>query len=358
MHRDDDPIQTFILCTSVGRMYSARSACIAAVWVLAACGQPQATTPPSPAPQTPGPLADTWAWDGSIWHRAAQGPSARYFASLAYDAQRHVFVLFGGQTAHGASDETWTWDGLKWNSMSPAHRPPARREAAMAYDPTHQVVVLYGGSLAAQAEGGSGSDTWTWDGSDWTQASASNEAPGPRRGSVMVTAGNRVLLFGGAQFANDGYAGDTWTWDGHSWSRVDHDPTPPGRRFPAVVWDPGNSSMIIYGGSGLNPEAGGGGAGTPLADGWLLKNGSWTQIKSPGPPALTQANSLWETGTKRALILFGMACPNPTDAVWAWDGAAWSQGNTPTVPARWGAAAAQDSVGKALLFGGSNESGC
>lgn len=339
-------------------MSIAKWASIGIVCVVAACGQPQVTTRASPTPPKPGPLGDTWTWDGSVWHRAAQGPSPRYLASLAFDAERRVFVLFGGVTASGDSDETWTWDGLKWTAMSPAHKPAARREAAMAYDPSHKVVVLYGGSVAAQAEGGSGSDTWTWNGSDWTQVSPSNEAPGPRRGSVMVTAGNRVLLFGGARFANDGYAGDTWTWDGQAWSRVDHDPTPAGRRFPAAVWNPGDSSMFIYGGSGLNPESGGGGAGTPLADSWLLKNGSWTQIKSVGPPALMLASAVWDKGTMQALILFGIACPNPTNAVWAWNGAAWSQGETPSVSARWGAAIAQDSDGKALLFGGSTESGC
>ena len=53
-----------------------------------------------------------------------------------------------------------------------------------------------------------------------------------------------------------------------------------------------------------------------------------------------------------------MPCPNPSDAAWAWDGMAWSKVVSPGIPARWGAATAQDKDGKALLFGGSNERGC
>jgi hypothetical protein len=57
-----------------------------------------------------GPLGDTWTWDGAVWRGATgTGPSSRYGAALAHDAARDDFVLFGGQTAKGASNETSTW---------------------------------------------------------------------------------------------------------------------------------------------------------------------------------------------------------------------------------------------------------
>src|SRR6266581_2343802 len=173
-----------------------RTAWIMAVILLFACSGSQPAAQTSPTLRTPGALGDTWTGDGTAWHQVSvEGPKPRYSASLAYDAQHHVFVLFGGQTAQGSSDETWTWDGTTWMAISPAHKPPPRRSAAMAYDPAHQVVVLYGGLIPDQSEGAEASDTWTWDGLDWTLVSEKTKAPGPREGPRMITAGSRVLLF-------------------------------------------------------------------------------------------------------------------------------------------------------------------
>ncbi len=121
------------------------SASVAVVLLLAACGGPTATPLPSAGVHSPGPLGDTWTGDGTAWHQVdGPGPAPRYSASLAFDPKHHDFVLFGGQTTTGSSDETWIWNAGRWTAMTPAHKPPPRRSAAMAYDPAHQVVVLYG----------------------------------------------------------------------------------------------------------------------------------------------------------------------------------------------------------------------
>jgi hypothetical protein len=333
-----------------------KSAWIAALLLLAACGGSQSATVTSPTPRTPGPLGDTWTWTGTAWHLASSGgPAPRYLAALAYDAPRHVFVLFGGQTKTATSDETWTWDGAKWKAMSPAHKPPPRRGAAMAYDPTHQVVVLYGGLVPDQAEGFDASDTWTWDGSDWTLVSAKAEATGPREGARMLTAGGRALLFGGRAY-NVQYYGDAWTWDSKTWSRVDRSPTPPGRAHAAVAWDPVDSSLVIFGGSGLNSTGGPGEQGTPLSDAWSLTGGKWTQLSSEGPGRLEFASAMWDG--KKFVVLLGMPCPNPSSDAWGWDGKSWLKLASPGISARYGAALAPTPDGKALLFGGSDERGC
>src|SRR2546427_3666444 len=196
-----------------------RTAAIAALVLLAGCGGSSSQSAATPTHRTPGPLADTWAWDGGAWHQAAKtGPAPRYSASLAYDVARGVYVLFGGQTARATSDETWSWDGKTWKALSPAHKPPPRRAAAMAYDPVHRVVVLYGGVVPDAAEGFDASDTWTWDGSDWTVAGRESPDPGAREGAPLVTAANGDLLFarGGPNLENDVYRAD---WGGNKLSR-------------------------------------------------------------------------------------------------------------------------------------------
>jgi hypothetical protein len=312
-----------------------------------------------------GPIGDTWIGLGESWHQVeGPHPAPRYSASLAYDAAHNVFVLFGGQTATEASDETWTWDGGRWTEKSPSHKPAARRMAAMAYDPRQKVVVLYGGWLQRGPEGSPASDTWTWDGSDWTQVqvAATDPVPGTRIGARMVTAGTEVILFGGSVAPNSDFSADAWTWQGGKrWVRLDRNPTPEGRNNAAVAWDTADSSLFVYGGSGLNPEAGGGAAGKALADAWSLKNGTWNPIMGSGPPALTQASAVWDRSSQRVVVMFGMSgttCPNPTNTVWAWDGTNWSALADAKMPRRWGAAVAQDDSGNALVFGGSDEPGC
>jgi len=335
-----------------------KTALIAAAFLLVACGGSPSTAQPTPTPQTRGPLADTWTRDGATWHRAnVTGPAPRYLAALAYDAQHNVYVLFGGQTAKGTVDDTWTWDGKAWKQMSPAHKPLPRRAAGMAYDPGHQVVVLFGGLIPDRAEGYEANDTWTWDGSDWTEVDAGPKLPAKRQGLSLITAGDRVMLFGG-HAANAVYFGDAWSWDGRTWTRVDIGPSPPGRGSAAVAWDPADESLFVFGGSGFNPDGGPGAQGTPLSDGWILMHGHWTRLNGSGPGQLAYANAFRDRAGSRDVVLLGIRCPDPSDAAWAWDGKAWSKVVSPGIPARWGAALAQDKDGKALLFGGSNERGC
>ena len=333
-------------------------AALAAIAILlpAGCGAGQTTA--APTPQASGPKGDSWAWDGAKWKEVAvAGPSPRYLAALAYDVPRKVFVLFGGQTAKGSSDETWTWDGTAWKTKSPAHKPLARTDAAMAYDPSRGAVVLYGGHVQGREEGDISGDTWAWDGADWTQIDVGPGAPGKRAGASLVTSGSDVLLFGG-HYVNVQYYGDAWTLDAKAWSRVDRPPTPDGRGNSAVAWNPTDASMIVYGGSGFNSTAGIGAAGKPLADAWLWRGGTWTELKGQGPPALTAANAIWDQKGSRWMVLLGMSCPQPSDAAWAWDGRSWAKLASPGMSARWGAAVAQAPDGRALLFGGSDESGC
>ena len=332
--------------------------CLVAAMLLTACTSAQPAAGVTPSAHKPGLLADTWTRIGSAWHHAdVAGPPPRYFAALAYDAPRHDYVLFGGQAAAVSFDDTWTWNGAAWTKMSPAHKPPPRRNAAMAYDPIHHVVVLYGGLLPDRAEGYEGGDSWTWDGTDWTQVGPDKGAPGPRQGARMVTTDDGVLLFGG-HFANLTYYADAWTWNGAAWSAEDGGRRPPGRGEAAVAWDQARSSLFVFGGTGFNGSGGPGAQGTPLADTWIFAGAVWVSVVPAGPAPLAFANALWDAPRKRVLVLFGMACPNPTDHAWAWDGDAWSDAGTVEVPARWGAASAQDATGNTLLFGGSDEPGC
>lgn len=64
-----------------------------------------------------GVTAETWEWDGRAWElRATSGPNPRMFHSMAYDSNRSMTVLFGGQSAtvDVRYGDTWEWDGKVW----------------------------------------------------------------------------------------------------------------------------------------------------------------------------------------------------------------------------------------------------
>ncbi len=55
-------------------------------------------------------------------------------------------MLFGGDDPSGNYlGDTWTWDGTTWTELAPATSPSARADASMAYDPATAQLVLFGG---------------------------------------------------------------------------------------------------------------------------------------------------------------------------------------------------------------------
>ena len=66
---------------------------------------------------------------------------------MAYDAATGTVVLFGGDGSSGDLGDTWTWNGTTWTEQTPATSPPARESATMAYDAATGTVVLFGGQI-------------------------------------------------------------------------------------------------------------------------------------------------------------------------------------------------------------------
>src|SRR5215471_15653290 len=98
---------------------------------------------------------------GDTWTRTG--------ASMAFDPATHQLLLFGGSatTGTGFSNQTWTWNGSNWTQLHPAASPPGREDQQMAYDPATQTVILFAGFHGT----GYWDDTWSWNGSNWTKLS-------------------------------------------------------------------------------------------------------------------------------------------------------------------------------------------
>ncbi|HET7466831.1 MAG TPA: kelch repeat-containing protein, partial [Candidatus Dormibacteraeota bacterium] len=202
------------------------------------------------------------------------------------------------------SPETWTWDGTTWTQQHPAHTPPTRTEPAMATDPARGGVVLVGGT-----EKGDMSDVWAWNGSDWVEVLA-DQGPifgsahalrvSPKDGSIVV-AGN----VGAFQFGNG-----AWTSLGVPW------PQPGVGYVGNVVFD--------VGGNGLDGFV----RFSDVGETWAWRPGLdsvWRKLApSCSPPAR------WRNGERPAMaydewrdlvVLFGGFDRNDT---WTFDGRTWA----------------------------------
>ena len=110
-------------------------------------------------------LGDTWTYGASGWTEelAAEGPSPRYEASMAFDPQLGRMLLYGGKNSGSTLGDTWTYDGA-WSeeAIAPGETPMPRRAAAMAYDPAIGKMIMFGGMIGGSV-GVYTNETWAYE---------------------------------------------------------------------------------------------------------------------------------------------------------------------------------------------------
>jgi hypothetical protein len=227
------------------------------------CGLPPVPLCGSPA------LDDTWVLspDTGEWSagQMSGGPSARFGAAAAYDSGSDRVVLFGGarSTADTARpeiyDDTWVYDTDtdEWTQMHPETRPPARMFASMAYDPESGLVLLWGGA----GDPGSAIDSavWAYDLSadTWTEMPITEGAPPVAIAAVWlhVESTGRFILIGG--IAPAPVAGSSGFQMAPRSEMFEFDPTtetwaalkrvPAAAAGPSAVYDPLAARVVAFG---------------------------------------------------------------------------------------------------------------
>lgn len=257
----------------------------------------------------PPQVADTWIWDGSNWSQVspATSPSARQGATMAYDAATRQLILFGGETGtnSGLLNDTWTWDGTNWTQLTPGTSPPARYDASMAYDPANGTVMLFGG-FGAVDNSDDLNDTWIWDGSTWSQAAPAASPPvRTNAGLAYDPANGGLVLFGGTGPAPFGQAAppsaflnDTWTWNGTNWTQQNPAASPPARTGADLAYDGATGQDILFGGTGSD--------GSSLNDTWAWDGSAWTPVTtSASPPPRGSAVMAYDGATGQVVLFSG-----------------------------------------------------
>jgi hypothetical protein len=201
-----------------------------------------------------GGISQTWVWNGATWTQMSPptSPSARGFASMSYDAATQQLVLFGGEPTSGFISvlaDTWVWNGTTWTLQKPVHSPVGRAAAAMAYDAATGQIVLFGGSYTGgggPANSGELHDTWTWNGTDWTQQSpASSPASTPGMMAYDAALGQLVLL-------GFGTTNPTWLYNGSTWTQLSVPGVVPNLNTTSMDYDAATGQIVLFGGLASN----------------------------------------------------------------------------------------------------------
>jgi serine/threonine protein kinase len=293
-------------------------------------GRPVGPKPPTTTPSTPQPVAGpSWTKLPGVPHNL--DPSSVMAQSIAYDGNlNQPIAVFspggtGDPTGCGSGQlETWALSDSGWSKVTTANAPSDCPGVAMAYDPANGETVLV--QTAAD-----GTRTWTFDGTDWTDASPQNEPTDT--GPLAYDQSNDELLMAGQK--------RTWKWDGTDWvdagegtgqtaitaaySSSDKrvvaivgtaaDESVPGKTvaFDGSQWTdtgttaqlPGNGALEpTSGGKGLMYLSGQGSSAVPAFSEWRWDGTAWTEdTPSPAPPTLDTFASAADPDTGAVYLL-------------------------------------------------------
>lgn len=296
------------------------------------------------------------------WVAVHNSPVGRVGHAVAFDAARGRLVLFGGCSDRNICaplGDTWEWDGSRWLARTPSRLPPARTRHAMAYDHARRRVVMFGGCAAVTRDdsncGSTLSDTWVWDGIDWTLQSSAGPSQRTDHAMAYDAARALVVMFGGVSQVSA--LDDTWTWDGANWAQPTSITTRPSARSRhAMAYDPVRGRIALFGGRSQEFTLAGDSMYEWDGQGWAaVAVGSGPTLRTRHVMAYAGSGSILLVGGCRDTLVDGdgQCVDRPNDA-WAWNGQQWTQVDTTSMPvARVSAAAAYDtSSDLALVIGG------
>lgn len=238
---------------------------------------------------------DTWIRPGGSWKQVGLGgasPSPRRNAALVYDPIGERVVLFGGANNEEQLGETWALsvegDDLRWQQLDLDPEPTPRSGHAMAYDWQRGVIVLYGGQrfgVELNAE------HWELDESGWRLVSQS-APPGARAHHDMVydRLDRRIILHGGLDATRSPKGAlPTWELADGQWRELGAGPAVP---YGAVVeFDTARAKVILAAADATAPTA---------EDGiqlWELDGAEWVPLNP-----LLEAPPVASLGLQGALV--------------------------------------------------------
>src|SRR5436190_1922931 len=288
-----------------------------------------------------------WAYKNGFWYPLgfANAPTECNGPLSSYDVDRSKLVVFCS-----GSSEIFEFDGTAWSTPTPKHTPTARRLAAMVYDENIKKTVLFGGFDETNYR----QDTWTWDGTDWTEVKKNRP---PNRSSMAMwydPLAHKTIFYSGLGRGSideriTRYS-DMYSFDGNGWTKLNVSNTP-GERFGAqIAIDPRTGKLLLFGGlhSVLDTATDN---RTQFYDNdtwsWDGASNSWTKLNPTVSPYARQNGAMAFDPVRQEIVLFGGYAGFYYSDTWVWNGTSW----TPRLdaPLRHRSAPAHEPVGPTLL---------
>jgi Protein kinase domain/Galactose oxidase, central domain len=233
---------------------------------------------------------DVWIWDGELqsWARDRLPGPRRSNHRLVYDERDQGLVLLGGiegQDPGGGPlwivSAPYMWGSTGWEPLPGDTQFAGRFNHTMTYDDHGGRLIVAGGASVPGV--GALSDAWSWRDGEWSFLTLGDACILGSPGAVDPDT-RRPLRFGGLTYdtlgvfeLHDGIfdlVGTQWV------ERPIEDPLPPARLSGCLVT--ARDRLVLYGGR-VGRMFGSGGSGEILTDTWFCRRDRWKQLEGPGP---------------------------------------------------------------------------
>ncbi|MBK8095744.1 MAG: hypothetical protein IPK26_01470 [Planctomycetes bacterium] len=160
-------------------------------------------------------------------------------------------------------------------------------------------------------------------------------SPSPRSGTIGLTDGGGLLVFGGLTSPSPlTFSDELWRFSGTAWTQLTTTARPPARDWYAATLDFRRSRLVVFGGRGA-----GGSGGVDLDDTWEFDGSTWTQRSSATRPSARRWAAMVFDFTLGKCLLFGgsLGMASFLGDTWTWDGTQWiplAPANSPSPRAR------------------------
>jgi len=183
------------------------------------------------------------------------------------------------------------------------------------YDPVHQNILAFGGDsrMPGEATLVYDSDTWAWDGLEWTESAVSG--PSLIAPSIAFDPTSGKVILTGANGTTDS-VNETWSWNGSSWQQLHPVASPPARIQSALAEDPSAGQLVLFGGLQTNGK---------LSDTWVWNGSTWIRKQVTGPTARSDAAMAFDQQSGVVVLFGGNGNAGPSPETWTWDGSSWTR---------------------------------
>jgi len=244
-------------------------------------------------------------------------PTARRSGAMAFDGTANRLILHGGlePSSGGLLDETWSYNGTAWTQLTPSSSMAGRWGHRMVRDTLRNRLVTFGGR--SPGVNTPANDTFFWSGTGWLPI-VSPTLPPPRHlyGMAYDQRRDRIVLFGGRGSLSSN--NDTWEFDGSVWRRVETAQAPIARQEMVMEYDAARGSSVLFGGLAIA-------TGAILGDTWEYDGAGWQEVKPDNSPSPRyRAAAAYDTRRQRIVLYGGFDGENISTQTFEYSGSAWS----------------------------------